>query len=113
MAVVFPENAQQVAAAVHVGASNHLQVSARSGGHSYIANGLGGDDGALVIDLSLLKNITVDANTGTAVIQPGARLGAVALALNDQGRALPHRTCPYVGLGGHACLCLSMTNRRS
>ena len=102
-AVVYPESAQQVAAAIQAGASTHTQVVARSGGHSYIANGVGGKNGALVIDLSKLKNITVDNNAGTAVIQTGNRLGDVAQALNDQGRALPHGTCPYVGVGGHAC----------
>lgn len=101
-AVVYPESAQQVAAAIQAGASTHTQVVARSGGHSYIANGVGGKNGALVIDLSKLKNITVDNNAGTAVIQTGNRLGDVAQALNDQGRALPHGTCPYVGVGGHA-----------
>jgi len=36
------------------------------------------------------------------VIETGNRLGDIALALNDYGFAMPHGTCPYVGLGGHA-----------
>jgi FAD/FMN-containing dehydrogenase len=35
-------------------------------------------------------------------IEPGNRLGDVALALNDYGRAIPHGRCSYVGVGGHA-----------
>jgi hypothetical protein len=78
-------------------------VSPRAGGHSYAAYGLGGTNGALVIDLQRIKQVSVDASTGEAVIGTGSRLGDIALSLNNQGgRALPHGTCPYVGLGGHA-----------
>jgi len=70
--------------------------------HSYIANGLGGRNGALVVDLRKLKAITVNSKNGTALIQTGNRLGDIALALNEKGRAMPHGTCPYVGIGGHA-----------
>ena len=69
--------------------------------HSYIANGLGGKNGAVVIDLRNLKEITV-SSSNIATIQTGNRLGNVAVGLNDHGRALPHGTCPYVGIGGHA-----------
>jgi FAD/FMN-containing dehydrogenase len=78
-------------------------VSPRAGGHSYAAYGLGGTNGALVIDLQRINQISVDASSGEAVIGTGSRLGDIALSLNDQGgRALPHGVCPYVGLGGHA-----------
>jgi FAD/FMN-containing dehydrogenase len=49
-----------------------------------------------------MTNISVNATTGIATIQTGNRLGDVALALNNAGRALPHGTCPYVGIGGHS-----------
>lgn len=104
---------------VKVGSSHKYPVVARSGGvclhfliydcveahfvlqHSYIANGLGGKNGAVVIDLRNLKQITV-SSSGIATIQTGNRLGNVAVGLNDHGRALPHGTCPYVGVGGHS-----------
>ncbi|KAJ7282088.1 glucooligosaccharide oxidase [Mycena rebaudengoi] len=101
MAVAFPTTVQQVSAAVSVGAAQNLRVVARSGGHSYIANGLGAAD-TLVIDLSKLKAITVRSSNNTALIQTGSRLGDVALALNAAGRAIPHGTCSYVGIGGHS-----------
>lgn len=100
-AVTFPNTPQDVSTIVKIGATFGYPVVARSGGHSYIANGLGGTDGAIVIDLRNLKQITVNQD-GTATIQPGNRLGDVASALNNNGRALPHGTCPYVGIGGHA-----------
>ncbi|KAF8194117.1 glucooligosaccharide oxidase [Pholiota molesta] len=85
-----------------LGAKYSFQVVSRSGGHSYIANGLGGKNGSFVVDMSNFKTVSVDPNTKVATIGPGNRLGDVALALNNAGRAMPHGTCPYVGIGGHS-----------
>ncbi|KAJ7840849.1 glucooligosaccharide oxidase [Mycena olivaceomarginata] len=100
IAVAFPTSVAQVSAAVAAGAAQNLEVVARSGGHSYIANGLGGKDGALVVDMSKLKAITVRSSNNTALIETGNRLGDVALALNAKGRAMPHGTCSYVSRAG-------------
>lgn len=78
-------------------------VSPRSGGHSYGGYGLGGAHGALVVDLSQLKTISVDQSSGQAVIGSGNRLGDVAIGLHSQaGRAIPHGMCAFIGIGGHA-----------
>lgn len=100
--ITYPSTADQVAAIVQQGASEKRQVVARSGGHSYIANGLGGKNGAVVVDLKNFTSITVNPGTFYAVVGAGNRLGKVASTLSAQGRALPHGTCPYVGIGGHA-----------
>ncbi|KAJ6526248.1 glucooligosaccharide oxidase [Mycena vulgaris] len=102
VAVVYPETVHELADLVKVGKANKLRVSVRSGGHSYIANGLGGENGTLVIDMAKFTNVTVNPAARTAVIETGNRLGDVALALNAYDLAIPHGTCPYVGLGGHA-----------
>ncbi|KIK57925.1 hypothetical protein GYMLUDRAFT_86509 [Collybiopsis luxurians FD-317 M1] len=52
--------------------------------------------------MSSMKAITIDSSANTAVIETGNRLGDIDLALNAAGRALPHGTCSYVGIGGHA-----------
>ncbi|KXN89297.1 Reticuline oxidase [Leucoagaricus sp. SymC.cos] len=102
-AVTFPQTPEQVSTIVQTAVKYNTHVSARSGGHSYIANGLGGRNGTLVIDLNRhLTGIQVDNAAGTATIQSGNRLGDIALALNEQGRGIGHGTCPYVGIGGHA-----------
>ncbi|KAF8224091.1 glucooligosaccharide oxidase [Tricholoma matsutake] len=101
-AVTFPKTPKDVSKIVKIGTSLGLQIVARSGGHSYIANGLGGRNGSLVVDLSNFKAITANPSNGTALIESGNRLGDIALALNDAGRALPHGSCPYVGIGGHS-----------
>ncbi|KAF8149346.1 glucooligosaccharide oxidase [Crassisporium funariophilum] len=101
-AIALPNNPQDVSTVMKIGQQYNLQVVARSGGHSYVANGLGGKDGVLVVDMSNFKQISVDSTSNIATIGPGNRLGDVALGLNNAGRALPHGTCPYVGIGGHS-----------
>lgn len=85
-----------------LGVNYNFQVVARSGGHSYIANGLGGKNGSFVVDMSNFNTISVNTSSNVATIGSGNRLGDVALALNNKGRAMPHGTCPYVGIGGHS-----------
>jgi FAD/FMN-containing dehydrogenase len=69
--------------------------------HSYVAAGLGGKNSSYVIDTQNFKSITYDPSTQTAIIGVGARLGDIITVLNQNGRALPHGTCAYVGWGGH------------
>jgi FAD/FMN-containing dehydrogenase len=122
-AIAFPTSTEQVSTIVKAGAKHNLGVVARSGGvsfpsfsrlflfeanssgkrqHSYIANGLGGTNGSLVVDLSQMKGITIDSETYNAQIETGNRLGDIALALNEKGRGLPHGRCSYIGIGGHS-----------
>ncbi|KDR69186.1 hypothetical protein GALMADRAFT_272070 [Galerina marginata CBS 339.88] len=101
-AVAFPKSAQDVSTILKLATSFRHQAVARSGGHSYIANGLGGQNGIIIVDMSNFNTVSVDPSTNIATIGPGNRLGDVALALNSNGRAMPHGTCPYVGIGGHS-----------
>jgi len=61
----------------------------------------------VVVDMRNFNTITIDPSSGNAVVGTGNRLGDIALALNNQGRALPHGTCSYVGIGGHSGKILS------
>ncbi|KAG6860779.1 hypothetical protein C0995_007683 [Termitomyces sp. Mi166 len=101
-AVVYPKTPQEVSEVIKIGASQNLKIVGRSGGHSYIANGLGGRNGSIVVDLSKFSRISVNSAQGTSVIETGNRLGDIATALAEKGRAIPHGTCAYVGIGGHA-----------
>ncbi|KAF5378039.1 hypothetical protein D9757_011518 [Collybiopsis confluens] len=100
-AVTFPTTPDQVALVVKAAHDNNYIVVPRGGGHSYVANGLGGKNGSVVVDMSSMKAINFLATTNTAVIETGNRLGDIALALNAVGRALPHGSCAEVGIGGH------------
>lgn len=95
VAVAIPSTVSQVQAAVACGVKYNVTVSARSGGHSYASDGLGGEDGHLMIDMKLFHEVEVDQSTNIATIEPGARLGNIALRLYTQyGRAISHGTCP-------------------
>ncbi|KAF9460062.1 glucooligosaccharide oxidase [Collybia nuda] len=100
--VTYPTTPQQVSDILKLSYSNNLKAVARGGGHSYIANGLGGKDGVIVLDMQNFGKVTVNSSKGTAIIESGNRLGDIALALSQAGRAIPHGTCAYVGIGGHA-----------
>lgn len=94
-ALAVPETIQHIQDAVSCGVKNSVLVTPRSGGHSYGAHGLGGEDGHLIIDLRQFKNVTVDQKAHTAVVGAGGRLGNIALSLYDQGKqAMTHGTCP-------------------
>ncbi|KAL1664749.1 hypothetical protein GGF50DRAFT_54153 [Schizophyllum commune] len=97
VAIAYPSTPQQVSAVVQAGGAQGLAVTARSGGHSYIAAGLGGRDGALVVDMSNFDKTRVNEMDNTATVGAGVLLGDLALALNQYGRALPHGRCPTVG----------------
>lgn len=100
--LVYSQTVQHVRHVVDCGVAVGLKVSARGGGHSYTSLGLGGENGHLVVDLTHMNSISVDADTHVATIGAGARLGDVARELFDNGgRAISHGSCPAVGLSGH------------
>ncbi|PQE22021.1 glucooligosaccharide oxidase protein [Rutstroemia sp. NJR-2017a BBW] len=102
-AVTIPTDPSQVADSVLCAATAGLKVQPRGGGHSYASYSIGGQNGSVVVDMSAFSDIVVDQGTYIAKIGSGQRLGNVALGIHEQGgRALPHGTCPGVGIGGHA-----------
>jgi hypothetical protein len=62
-------NTTDVQHAVRFAREHGLLVSIRGGGHNIAGSAL--CDGGLTIDLSLMKNISVDAETRTAIAEPG------------------------------------------
>ncbi|KAI0971214.1 hypothetical protein F4678DRAFT_434092 [Xylaria arbuscula] len=105
IAVTRPQTAQDVSGFVKCAATNNVKVQAKSGGHSYANYGLGGEDGALAIDLLNLQDFSIDPATWKATIGGGTKLADVTKKLHDNGkRAISHGTCPGVGIGGHATI---------
>lgn len=91
--LALPETAEQVQAAVKCAASNSILVAARGGGHSYISNGLGGQDGHLVVDLAKLNSSSVDTASGIATLGSGLLVGPAAVAVYEEaGVGFPHST---------------------
>ncbi|KAJ7584020.1 hypothetical protein C8J56DRAFT_1005180 [Mycena floridula] len=104
-AVIRPSTAEDVAAAIQCAVESSVKVQARGGGHSYANYCLGGEDGALVVDMINFQKFEMDDTTWQATIGSGTLLDDVTKRLHDAGgRAMAHGTCPQVGIGGHATI---------
>lgn len=97
-AIVICNQASDVQHAVQWARARELPIRARSGGHSY--EGYCVADGALVVDLSGLRRVTVDPARGEAVVGAGVRLLDLYRQLGAHGVSLPAGTCGGVGIAG-------------
>jgi FAD/FMN-containing dehydrogenase len=75
-------------------------MAARSGGHSYA--GYSTTATGIVVDVSRLASITVNAGAGTVGIGAGGRLMDVYRTLAAQGLTIPAGSCPTVAIAGLA-----------
>jgi len=73
-------------------------VSVRSGGHGWCAPSL--REGGLLLDLSRLDELAIDADATTATVGPAVTGGMLARALTLRGLAFPVGHCASVALGG-------------
>ncbi|HUP54995.1 MAG TPA: FAD-binding oxidoreductase [Methylomirabilota bacterium] len=96
--VVRAADASDVARAVTFAASHGLELAVRSGGHSL--SGHGTSDGGVVIDLSPMKGLLIDAERRLAWAQPGLTAGDVTVAAAAHGLAVPFGDTASVGIGG-------------
>ncbi|KAF2747244.1 Glucooligosaccharide oxidase [Sporormia fimetaria CBS 119925] len=104
-AVTYPETAEHIAGIVKCASTHKLKVQPRCGGHSYANYGIGGTDGAIVVDMKNFQQFSMDKTTWKATIGGGTLLRDVTKRLHDNGkRAMAHGTCPQVGIGGHATI---------
>src|SRR3954471_12813704 len=87
-----------VMAAVNFGRHNELRVSVRGGGHN--AGGLGVCDDGLVIDLSLMRDVAVDAEARIVRVEGGCTGREVDAATNPYGLAVPSGIVASTGVAG-------------
>jgi len=90
--------ADDVAAVVAFARNHDLLLAVRGGGHN--GAGLGTCDDGVVIDLSELKGVEVDARTRTARVAGGSTWGEVDRATNEHGLATPSGIISTTGVGG-------------
>src|SRR5882757_3026987 len=76
-AILLPAGDEDIVAGVRLAAREGLQVSVRAGGHSWASWGV--REGALLIDLSSMKDMRLDPATNVASVTP-AIAGATELA---------------------------------
>ncbi len=84
--------------AVRFGRESGLEIAVRGGGHN--GAGLGGVDGGLVIDLSLMRGVLVDPEQRIARVLGGTLLGEVDHATHPFGLAAPFGIVSTTGVGG-------------
>lgn len=91
-------NASDVKTSLAFAVRNGLLFSVRGAGHNIAGSGL--CEGGLTIDLSQMRDVQVDAGSGTARVQPGATLGDVDAATLPLGMAIPVGINSTTGIAG-------------
>ncbi len=87
-----------VQAAIRFAREQDLSIAVRGGGHSVL--GYGVSDGGIVIDLSQLKAVTVDAGARTARAAGGLTWADLDLATQRHGLATTGGSVSSTGIGG-------------
>ncbi|MFE7529814.1 FAD-binding oxidoreductase [Kitasatospora sp. NPDC057542] len=89
-----------VSAALRYAKASGQAVTVRGGGHNVAGTALA--DGAVLIDLSLMREVTIDPEQQLAHAQGGCLLGDVDAATTAYGLACPAGVVSHTGLGGLA-----------
>lgn len=97
-AIVFCYSARDVRNAVRWASHHRVPIRARCGRHSYEAWSLV-DDG-LIVDVSYMDGVKIDAAAGTATVEAGIDLYPLYQALAAEGFTIPGGSCPTVGIAG-------------
>ncbi|HSH09040.1 MAG TPA: FAD-binding oxidoreductase, partial [Oceanipulchritudo sp.] len=97
-AILQCANAADASLGVKFANAQGLRLAVRGGGHSYA--GLGTSEGALMIDLSQMKDIEVDPANARASVGPGVRWGEFNEATLPHGLAPAGGTVSSVGVSG-------------
>jgi FAD/FMN-containing dehydrogenase len=84
--------------AVQFARTHSLLVAVRGGGHNIAGNAI--CDGGMVIDLSQMKNVTVDPAARVATAEPGVTLGEFDAATQVHGLATPVGINSTTGIAG-------------
>jgi FAD/FMN-containing dehydrogenase len=96
--IVRCASASDVMRAVRFAAGHKLLVAVRGGGHNIAGNAV--CDGGLMIDLSLMKSVRVDAGSMTARVEPGVTLGEFDRDAQAFGLATPVGINSTTGVAG-------------
>jgi FAD/FMN-containing dehydrogenase len=97
-AVVKVAGADDVARVVTFARESGLELAVRSGGHHRA--GYGTSDGGIVVDLSGMRALEIDADAKAAWVQTGITAGEYTSAVGERGRATGLGDTGSVGIGG-------------
>src|SRR6478736_5285040 len=96
--IAFCTSADDVAAAIRFARDRGLPLAVRGGGHN--GGGLASVDDGVVIDLSPLKEVSVDPATGAVRVGGGCVWGEVDAATGPHNLAVPTGIISSTGVGG-------------
>jgi FAD/FMN-containing dehydrogenase len=96
--IVRAAGASDVLRTVRLAAEHRLSLSIRGGGHNIAGNAV--CEGGLMLDLSRMSSVRVDAIARTARVEPGARLGDLDKEAQAFGLATPLGINSTTGVAG-------------
>jgi FAD/FMN-containing dehydrogenase len=96
--IVRAADAADVAQVIALARDSGLELAVRSGGHSIAGHGV--SDGGIVLDLSEMKALDIDAERRTASAEPGVTTGEYTSAAGEHGLATGFGDTGSVGVGG-------------
>ncbi|MEO8246618.1 MAG: FAD-binding oxidoreductase [Chloroflexota bacterium] len=97
-AIVQPADATDVSRVVALAADHDVELAVRGGGHSVAQ--LSSTQGGILLDMSSLKHIEVDAASHAAWAEAGLTAGEVTAAVAEHGLAIGFGDTGSVGIGG-------------
>jgi FAD/FMN-containing dehydrogenase len=97
-AIVQCADADDVSHAIYYARENELEISIRGGGHNIAGSAL--CDNGMMIDLSNMRAVRVDAEKRRAYVEPGATLGDFDKAVQVHGLATPVGINSTTGIAG-------------
>src|SRR3954464_11443275 len=96
--IVRAADASDVSRVVNLARNTGAELAVRSGGHSRAGHGT--SEGGIVLDLSEMNAVEVDAEGRTASAQPGAKAVDYTNATGEHGLVTGLGDAPTVGVGG-------------
>jgi FAD/FMN-containing dehydrogenase len=97
--IVRARSERDAVGAVRLARDQGMQISVRSGGHSWAGNHI--RDGGVLVDLSALDEMTVDPDSCSATVQPGVQGTELVARLAEDDLFFPAGHCVGVAVGGY------------
>lgn len=98
LVIVFARETQDVTNAIRWARLRDVPIRVRSGRHNY--EGLSVLDAGIVIDVSEMKQVDLDSESGIVTVQTGLRDFELAEVLGKEGLVVPPGLCPTTGIAG-------------